>query len=160
MENKLKIYLDTSVISHLDAPDASEKMADTLQLWKILKTGKHKVFLSQTTLDELAACPEPKGSRLAGFLDEIPYTKLPSNDTVMAIAEKFIDFGVLKQKNYADCLHIAAAIVGECDIILSWNFKHIVNHKTIVGVKAVTLLEGRREILIYAPSMLTGGEND
>jgi predicted nucleic acid-binding protein len=139
MKGKLKIYLDTSVISHLVAPDAPEKMADTLQLWKILKAGKHEVFLSQTTLDELAVCPEPKGSRLAAFLNEIQYIKLPSDDTVMAMAEKFIDFGVLKQKNYADCMHIAAAIVGACDIILSWNFKHIVNHKTIAGVKAVTL---------------------
>ena len=35
---KLKIYLDTSVISHLDAPDAPEKMADTLMLWEDIKT--------------------------------------------------------------------------------------------------------------------------
>ena len=35
---KLKLYLDTSVISHLDAPDTPEKMADTLALWEDLKS--------------------------------------------------------------------------------------------------------------------------
>jgi hypothetical protein len=41
---------------------------------------------------------------------------------------------------------------------VSWNFKHIVNHKIIMGVKAVTALEGYDDLLIYTPSMLTGGE--
>lgn len=31
--NKLKIYLDTSVISYLQQEDAPEKMRDTLDLW-------------------------------------------------------------------------------------------------------------------------------
>ena len=34
---KLKVYLDTSVISYLDQPDAAEKMADTVALWKLFK---------------------------------------------------------------------------------------------------------------------------
>jgi hypothetical protein len=31
---KLKVYLDTSVISHLDAPDMPLNMEDTLKLWQ------------------------------------------------------------------------------------------------------------------------------
>jgi len=159
MKRRLKVYLDTSVISHLDATDALEKMADTLKFWGALKAGKFEAFLSQTTLDELAECEQPKRGRLAAFLDEITYTKLPSNDNVLATAERLIDFGVLKQKCYADCLHIAAAMVGGCDVVLSWNFKHIVNHKTIAGAKAIALLEGRTELLIYAPPMLLEEEH-
>jgi len=160
MVRKLKVYLDTSVISHLYAMDEPEKMADTLQLWKMFKADKYDVFLSQTTLDELAECGQPKRSKIASFLTEVQYTLLPSNDAVVATAEKFIDFGVLKRKSYSDCLHIASAIVGGCDVILSWNFKHIVKHKTIAGAKAIALLEGRTELLIYAPSMLLEEEND
>ena len=160
MEHKLRIYLDTTVISYLDQQDAPERMAETHRLWKMLKTGKYEIFLSQTTLDELAECEQPKRAKLAALLSEVQYTKLPSNNAVIAIAEKFIDFGVLKEKSYDDCLHISAALVGGCDIILSWNFKHIVNHKTIAGAKAIALLEGRSELLIYAPSMLLEEEND
>ncbi len=36
---KLKVYLDTSVISHLDQQDAPEKVADTLKLWSMFENG-------------------------------------------------------------------------------------------------------------------------
>ncbi|MCL1827014.1 MAG: DNA adenine methylase [Candidatus Cloacimonetes bacterium] len=40
---RLKLYLDTSVISHLIAPDTPEKMADTLALWDNIKSNKYNV---------------------------------------------------------------------------------------------------------------------
>jgi hypothetical protein len=67
--------------------------------------------------------------------------------------------GILKEKAFDDCQHIAAAIIRGCgcDTIVSWNFKHIVNLKTIARVKAVTALDGYNDILIYPPSILIGG---
>jgi hypothetical protein len=62
--------------------------------------------------------------------------------------------------SFDDCQHIANAIISGCDIIVSWNFKHIVNHKTMMGVKAITALEGYDDLLIYDPSILIGGEED
>jgi len=43
---KLKIYLDTSVISHLQHEDTPGKMRDTLLFWDELKTGKYEVVIS------------------------------------------------------------------------------------------------------------------
>ena len=57
---KLKIYLDTSVISHLEALDVPEKMEITQQLWKDLKEGEYDVFVSEVTQAEISDCPEPK----------------------------------------------------------------------------------------------------
>ena len=45
-------------------------------------------------------------------------------------------------------------IVSDCDIIISWNFKHIVNVKTIRGVKVITTMEGFKDLLIYQPTAL------
>jgi len=45
MTNKVKIYLDTSVISHLQATDTPEKMADTLLLWEDIKAGIYEVVI-------------------------------------------------------------------------------------------------------------------
>jgi hypothetical protein len=39
-------------------------------------------------------------------------------------------------------------------MIVSWNFKHIVNVKTIQGVKAVMTYEGDKNLMIYPPSAL------
>ena len=59
---KLKVYLDTSVVSHLLQEDVLEKMSDTRQLWEMFKAGKNDVYLSTVTLEEVADCPEPKRS--------------------------------------------------------------------------------------------------
>lgn len=50
MNRKLKVYLDTSVISHLQQEDVPEKMADTRQLWEMFKNRKYDVYLSTVTL--------------------------------------------------------------------------------------------------------------
>ncbi len=78
----------------------------------------------------------------------------------MNLAEKFIDFGFLKRKSHDDCRHIAAAILTGCDFIISWNFKHIVNVKTIRGIKAILTYEGYKDLMIYPPSALLGEEED
>ena len=57
---KLKIYLDTSVISHLDAPEVPEKEADTRRLWTDITMGKFEACISPVVAEELARCSEPK----------------------------------------------------------------------------------------------------
>ena len=155
---KLKVYLDTSVISHLMQDDVPEKMADTLQLWELFREGVYDVYLSTVTLEEVSVCPEPKRSQLKEYMAQISYTALDITDDVVTIAEKIIDMGILTKKSFDDCQHIGAAIVSECDCIISWNFKHIVNIKTIHGIRAITNLEGYKNIDILSPTVLLESE--
>ncbi len=155
---KLKVYLDTSVISHLLQEDVPEKMADTRKLWDMFKDGKYDVYLSTVTLEEIADCPEPKRSKMYDYLEQINYTPIKITDDVSDIAQQIIDMGILTRKSYDDCQHIAAAVVNACDCIISWNFKHIVNIKTIRGVRAITNLEGYKPIEILNPSVLLESE--
>lgn len=53
---------------------------------------------------------------------------------------------------------MAVATFFDCDLIVSWNFKHFVNIKTISKVQAVNKLLGYREILILPPSMMLVGD--
>ena len=64
MNRKLKVYLDTSVISHLVQEDVPEKMTDTRRLWEMFQKGIYDVCLSELTLKEVSDCPEPKRSLL------------------------------------------------------------------------------------------------
>ena len=146
---KLKVYLDTSVISYLEQDDAPEKMADTRAVWETLKRGDYDIFVSQVVLKELNDCKD-----LRKKLREINFNVVEITEDTIALAEKFIDFGILKQKSLDDCQHIAAAILNDCDIIISWNFKHIVNVKTIRGIKVITTMQGRKDLLIYPPTAL------
>ena len=81
------------------------------------------------------------------------------DDNVVDLAEKIVANGILKKKIIDDCQHIAAAILSDCDIIISWNFKHIVNVKTIRGIKMITTIEGYKDLLIYQPTVLLNAED-
>jgi len=159
---KLKVYLDTSVISHLDAPDTPEKMQDTLKLWEYIRAGKYEVFISPVVILELDDCAEPKRSFLANQLQDIYFNELESSDEVIELAAQYSKAGILPPKCVRDRQHIAYACVYDCDMIVSWNFKHMVNYKTISGVKSVNALAGYKEMPIYTPTMLIEGgtEND
>ncbi|MCM1122276.1 MAG: type II toxin-antitoxin system VapC family toxin [Eubacterium sp.] len=155
---KMKIYLDTSVISYLQQEDVPERMKETLDLWKQFEEGKYDIYLSQVTLDEVGECQEPKKTVLYEYLSRIQYTKLEITDEVLQVANQIVEMGILSPKSIDDCQHIATAVVHGCDCIISWNFKHIVNIKTIKGIRAITHLESYKDIDIMNPSVLLGGE--
>jgi predicted nucleic acid-binding protein len=146
------------VISYLQREDTLERMKDTLALWKRFEEGDFEIFLSQVTLMEVEQCPEPKRSVLDVFLTKIEYTVLMVDEEVLDLANKVIKMGILTQKSFDDCQHIAIAVVNNCDCIISWNFKHIVNIKTIRGIRAITNLEGYKGIDIINPSVLLKSE--
>jgi len=156
--NKLKVYLDTSVISHLMQEDVPEKMSETLKLWDMFNAGKYDVYLSTVTLQEIDNCPEPKRTELFKHLVEIDYTPIEITEDMSEVAQQLIDMGILTQKSYDDCQHIASAVIYGCDCIISWNFKNIVNIKTIRGVRAITNLKGYKPIEILNPTVLLESE--
>ena len=156
---KIKLYLDTSVISHLFAEDAPDKMADSLKLWEEIKSGLYDVVISDVAIEEILRCPEPKQNKLFKFLAEINFHRAEITNEINAIASQIIKLGILKEKNRDDCLHIATAVASLCDYILSWNFRHMVNVKTIKGVRAITNLCGYNNIDIIQPTMLVETED-
>ena len=157
---KFKVYLDTSVVSYLYQVDALEKMQNTLDLWELFKNKVYEVYISDIVIREISGCNEEKLKILLDHLDQIDYNIIETDEDTVELAGKFIDFGILKQKSFDDCQYIAAAILAGCDIITSWNFKHIVNVKTVRGVKVITTLEGYKDLLIYPPSVLIECEDD
>ena len=146
---KQKIYLDTSVVSHLQAPDTPEKMRDTVKLWEDIKSGKYEVYISNITISEINDCNEPKRSFMLDKLKEIELSVVHAETEVDDLSQEFIKLGILKEKSIDDCIHIATALLIKCDMIVSWNFKHIVNDKTIEGVKAISQTKGLDGIKIY-----------
>jgi hypothetical protein len=125
---KLKIYLDTSVISHLQADDVPEKMAKTLEFWDCIEQGEYSVYISDLVAAEIEECPEPKKSFLTQKMDE--------------------------------ATHVSAASVIGCTAIVSWNFKHIVKLKTIIGVNGINRFMGYGEIEIITPEIIIEEEGD
>jgi len=157
---KLKLYLDTSVISHLSAPDTPERMADTLALWEEVKQGKYDILISDITFEELDRCSEPKKSLLNRYINEADFENPVETSESGELLVSYLQYEVLSARNRDDLRHIALATILACDVIVSWNFKHFVNINTINKVQAVNRLQGYPEIKILPPSMIIGGNSN
>ena len=127
---------------------------------EIFRKEYYEIYISDVVVYEINKCSREKREILLDYLDQIDYNIIETDESTVILAEKFIDLGFLKRKSSDDCRNIAAAILTGCDFIVSWNFKHIVNVKTIRGIRAVTTYEGYKDLMIYPPSALLEEEEE
>ena len=73
----------------------------------------------------------------------------------MHLQEAYLAAGIVGPKSAADALHVAAATVSECRVIVSWNFKHVVNFEKIPLYNGVNLTNGYGPIAIHTPEEVT-----
>jgi predicted nucleic acid-binding protein len=153
---KLKIYLDTSAIGYLDERTSPKEMSDMLTLWDKIKGNEYDAVISEVTLNEINDNKNlEKKEVLIRFLSEIPYVTTLIDTEVERIAELVKINGLLtSDKHRNDRLHIGCAIVCGCDVLVSLNFKHLVNVKTIKGVRGIANLGGYGHLEIVPPNML------
>ncbi|MHB8126548.1 MAG: PIN domain-containing protein [Desulfitobacteriaceae bacterium] len=103
---KLKIYLDTSVISHLQADDVQDKMAMTNELWKQIQTGRYRACISEMVLQELSNCYEDKRQYLLEKIAGIEFELYEISDEVKELAQMYIKAGAFSVKQLEDALHV------------------------------------------------------
>lgn len=152
---KLRIYLDTSVVSCLDAPETPERMIHTQLFWDTAKRGAYELVVSNVMLDEMNACPEPKRSFMRLKLAEIPHlTRVAESDKAVHLAHLYVDEGGLPPASRNDALHLAIATLEKCDCIASWNLKHIANIRAKNAVDLVNSCENYCRLEIWLPSSL------
>ncbi|EOS79243.1 hypothetical protein C817_02943 [Dorea sp. 5-2] len=117
---KLKVYLDTSVISHLQQEDVPEKMHETQELWKHFKKRPDvEVIISDLVIREISKCSEPKLSFLLSELAQLDYTMVEITEDERGLADIYLKNGVLREKSLDDLTHIAIATLNECRYIVS-----------------------------------------
>ena len=159
--SKVKIYLDTNVISCLDAPETPERMIYTQRFWESVKNGNYSVYLSRATMDEIHKCPEPKHSFMLVALAGIEFTLCDvDNDMAEELAALYMEKCGLPPRAIVDAIHIANATLANCDIITSWNFKHVTNIRAIKAVETVNAERGLSRLEIYSPQSLIEFKED
>ncbi len=77
---------------------------------------------------------------------------LPVSEEAQNLANIYIAEGIIPTKYVTDALHVAAATVNDMDLIISYNFRHIVKLKTVTLTEVVNLREGYRKIGIFSPT--------
>ena len=152
-----RIYIDTSVIGGcFDA----EFSAWSLGLFKDFRLGTYRPVVSAIVAAEVAEAPErvrEKYAELVGLGAEV----LEVDEAVLLLADTYQQRKILTPKFYDDGLHIALATAAEVDVLVSWNFKHIVHYEKIRLFTAVNLELGYKPLQIYSPREVTHyGEAD
>jgi predicted nucleic acid-binding protein len=151
---KLALYLDTSVISFAlsgDIPDDDRNI--TLKVIEQINKGRFEGFISDVVIRELGNTQDQdKREKLLKLVGSTDFNEILSVDEEAdALADKYIAEGIIPAVYRDDALHIALASAKGLDILVSWNFKHLVKHKTRVEVGGVNTLLGYKVIDICTP---------
>jgi propanediol dehydratase large subunit len=144
---KARIYVDASVVGGCEDEEFSEY---SVQLMERFVRGELVLVVSALTVQELAGAPDKVRRRLAS-VPEAHIETLQLDAEARELAEAYIAEGVITAKMRADAQHIAIATVGRVDVLVSWNFKHIVNLHRIHGYNSVNLRRGYPTLEIRAP---------
>ena len=144
---RLRIYADTSVFG--GCFDAEFEQVSR-QFFLEAQAGRFVVVISDVTTRELQEAPEEVRQVLVQ-LPEGQVEEFMIDDEVTALRDAYLAAGVVGVASEADAEHIAAATVAEVDIVVSWNFKHIVHFDKIRGFNGVNSLRGYRPLEIYSP---------
>lgn len=146
-----RLYFDTSVFNFAIAEDAPREREITLRLFDEVKSGKYEVFISEVVLREINRAPEQRAVELRSCINKIDSEHLVLDDNVLALAKEYVEKGVIPYKYEDDALHIAFASVNNLDVIVSWNFSHIVKLKTKREVAGINTMMGYKTIEICSP---------
>jgi predicted nucleic acid-binding protein len=146
-----KLYFDTSIFNFAFAEDIPREKEVTLRLFEELKKGRYEVFVSEVVIREINRAPQEKAIKLRDLIKKINPIELILDDNSQALAKEYIRQGVIPPRYEDDALHIAVASVNNLDVIVSWNFTHIVKLKTKREVVGINTLMGYKPIEISSP---------
>jgi predicted nucleic acid-binding protein len=142
-----RVYVDTSVIGGcFDKEFAKESLA----LVQAAREGRIILLLSDLLVDELAKARPEIQNALSDLLPNA-YEEVSGGEESERLRDAYLKAGVVGPRHAADAEHIALATVSRADLLVSWNFKHIVHWDKIRGFNAVNLQEGYPPIEIRSP---------
>ncbi len=93
-------------------------------------------------------------------IEEKNIERISLNEEATILANKYIQAKVVGKTSQADCQHIAMATISNADVLVSWNFKHIVNLERIRGYNGINYQNGYKMIEIRTPKEIIPYENE
>jgi hypothetical protein len=151
-----RAYVDTSVFGGTE--DEEFAVASRLFFERVFD-GEFVVLISQVTIDELQGAP----LQVQHLLEELPTDSVvfvPADPEATSLAQAYVDANVLGKSSLADAIHVATATVARADLILSWNFRHIVNYDRIHKYNGVNALKGYSSIEIHSPLEISDADEN
>ncbi len=150
------VYLDCNTVSFLTGWLSRKEDVRAMQVatraWWQRAQGRVQPVISEIVLSEIVRGDPDCVARREETVFGWPLWSY--NEESATLAERLLQIGAVDKSQPKDAGHIAVAAVGGADVLLSWNFQHVVNEDKMPEIKAVVERAGFRCPLITSPDKL------
>lgn len=148
---KLKLYLDTSILSAYF--DCSKSLRQLItQKWFENEAGKFNLFISVVTIEEIEKIyNKEKRDNNKSLILKHGIKVLKFAEDARLLAEEYMEQGAIPDSEPEDAYHIAIATLNGIEALASWNFKHIVSLNPIRKIHEIN--KKREYILVEIGSL-------
>jgi len=148
MMKPLRVYVDTSV---LGGCFDREFCVASQRLLEAIRRGEVVALLSDLLAAEIGRGPEPVRDLLGQML-EAGGERLEMTEAALALQEAYLAAGIVRPASADDALHVALATLARADVLVSWNFRHLVNPARVRAFNGVNLASGYGMLVILTPA--------
>ncbi|MFQ5424843.1 MAG: PIN domain-containing protein [Phycisphaerae bacterium] len=150
-----RIYAETSVFGGVFD---EEFEAASRAFFELVRRGRFTLLVSDICRKEISRAP----ARVrAAFEEMLAFTQLvPIDERVLALRDAYISAGIIRAKWTEDAGHVAAATVAEANVLVSWNFRHIVHFDKVRVYNAINALHGYHAVDIRSPLEVVDYEDE
>jgi len=125
--HRLSVYVETSVWSQAFAEDAPDIRKATERFLDEAREGRYDLFVSDVVMEEIARASEEKSERLRNLVTELDPVFLEFDEESFSLAHEFLRIGAVPPSKADDARHVAVALTRGLDVLVSWNYRHLVN---------------------------------
>jgi hypothetical protein len=152
-----RVYVETSVWGMVPPGQNPALRQPTLEFLEKCERQVYVACISDVVANEIRQAPTGIQEAILQRLSELNPVLLPIPPEADALAQRFLDDGILPARRLDDARHVACALVNEVEILVSWNYRHIANVRKAKDFNAIAVLEGYRGGLeIHTPLEVLG----
>jgi len=151
MVEKLRLYLETSFWRRLvDEADHRRRRSS----WKFLRAveRRHAILVSDLVFAEAKLERDPqRRDRARTRLNRTRKHVLRLRSSVTDLAEQLLDEGHWSDRRLADLTHLALAILGRADAVVTWNLRDLARPRMREVLRAVCSRRGYNQPKVGTP---------
>ena len=147
-----RVYTDTSVIGGCFDEEFSPWSNGLMQDFRL---GNYEPVVSEVVTAEIEENAPEEVQKQHRWLLGLVFNQLVVDDEVAELANSYVERSILTSNYYDDALHVALASVNSVEVLVSWNFRHIVHFDKIRRFNAVNWELGYRAVEIRSPREVT-----
>lgn len=142
----IRTYCDTSVFGGVFD---DEFCAASNAFFEQVKSGRFRLLVSDISRAEVASTPAQVKELFESLLGEMEL--VPVDERILALRDAYVKTGIVGARSKDDAAHVAAATVVGAELIVSWNFRHIVHFDKIRLYNEVNKVYGFSAVDIRSP---------